>query len=126
MQEINIKKTQTTPSVVFYAENKTLVIEGRLIPENAETLFLPINNWIEGYFLEENSELKVVFRLNYYNTSSSKRIVNLLKKLDLYFSKGKKIEATWEYEEDDDDCLNDGEDYKKIVSFPLTLVESEM
>lgn len=125
MEPINIEKTFSTPGVKFTQVDHTLVIEGRVIPEDATAVFQPIVDWVDAYFTSGNSTLKVVFRLYYYNTSSSKRIVNFLKKLDDYFAAGKKVLIVWEYEEGDDDCMRDGQDYQALVKVPIELVETQ-
>jgi hypothetical protein len=123
MEAINIAQTFSTPSVVFDKNSHQLVLEGRMIPENAEAVFKPIVDWIDAYFAEGGETLHIVFRLYYYNTSSSKRIVNLFRKLDDYSTKGKKISIRWEYEEGDDDCMHDGKDFAKLVTIPVDVIE---
>jgi hypothetical protein len=126
MEPIKIEKTFSTPEVVFTPNNHTLMLEGRLIPENAETVFKPIIDWIDNYFANGGDTLKLLFRLYYYNTSSSKRIVNLMRKLDEYAAAGKKINIRWEYEEGDDDCMHDGNDFAKMVKvIPVEVIEIE-
>lgn len=123
MEPINIEKTFSTPSVIFSRDTHRLEIEGRLIPENAEAAFKPIVDWIENYFGSGGQTLHLVFRLYYYNTSSSKRIVNLFRKLGDFAASGKTVSIRWEYEEGDDDCMNDGNDFAKLVKLPVEVVE---
>ena len=125
MEPLLLEKTFSTPLVQYTNENNTILIEGRVIPEDANTIFAPIGKWIEDYFSEGNSTLKIVFKLYYYNTSSSKKIVQLLKALDDFYEAGKQVSVVWEYEEGDDDCMRDGEDYKGMVKFPLEIIETE-
>ncbi len=125
MEPINIQKTFSTPLVKFVPEENKLLIEGRMIPEDATAVFTPISSWVNSYFEEGNSTLNVVFRLYYYNTSSSKRIVNLLRKMDEYYANGKKINVRWEYEEGDDDCMRDGQDFQGLVKVPVEVVETK-
>jgi SiaC family regulatory phosphoprotein len=124
MEPILIEKTFSTPGVKFSPSDFTLVIEGRVIPEDATAVFQPIVDWVNAYFSQGNNKLIVIFRLYYYNTSSSKRIVNFLKVLDEFFLKGKEIQVKWEYEEGDDDCMRDGQDYQAMIKLPLELVET--
>lgn len=124
IQPISIEKTFSTPGVKFSSPDSTLIIEGRVIPEDAIAVFQPIVDWVNAYFAEGNNQIGVIFRLYYYNTSSSKRIVNFLKLLDDHYSKGKKINVKWEYEEGDDDCMRDGQDYQAMIKLPFELVET--
>jgi hypothetical protein len=125
MEPLFIDKTFSTPLVQFNKDDSSMLIEGRVIPEDANTIFGPISSWMESFFSEGNNKLNVIFRLYYYNTSSSKKIVLMLKRLDDLFSQGKEISAVWEFEEGDDDCMRDGEDYKAMVKFPLEVIETK-
>ncbi|MFN5182753.1 MAG: DUF1987 domain-containing protein [Bacteroidota bacterium] len=125
MEELFLEKTFSTPLVQFNSADHSILFEGRVIPEDANTIFTPVTAWVEKYFEQGNNKLKLIFRLYYYNTSSSKKIVLLLKRMDDFASQGKEVSAIWEYEEGDDDCMRDGEDYKAMVKFPLDVVETK-
>lgn len=122
METLYIPGTESSPRVEYSPIGSVLKIEGKIIPENVEEVFKPINRWIEG-FLRDNSELTVLFRLYYYNTSSFKRLYNLSKKLNSYFEEGKKVSARWEYLEDDEDSRHDAEELFEGAQFPHAIVE---
>lgn len=124
MEALNIPASANTPRVEYTFSDQSLTIEGKVIPENVEDLFQPINKWLDAFF-KSNAELNVVFRLYYYNTSSFKRLFNLCKKLNELALSGKKITVRWEYEEGDDDSKTDAEEILGAVSFPYQIVEVE-
>lgn len=119
METLYIPGTNSSPLVEYSPIGSVLKIEGKIIPENVEEVFKPINDWLDRY-LRGNNELEILFRLYYYNTSSFKRLFNMCRKLDTYFVQGKKISARWEYLEDDEDSLHDAEEVFEGVSFPYT------
>ena len=121
MDKLVINKTFSTPQVNFDAESGLLEIEGQLIPEDPENFFLQIVNWIDNFNPDKNSKTLVRFKLSYYNTSSTKRILNILKKFDDLFQKGSDIKIIWEYEEGDEDTMQDGEDYKSFLKVPCEI-----
>ncbi len=93
-----------------------------MIPENIEDIIRPINRWVESY-LTPTSKLHVLFRLYYYNISSSRQFYLFCKKLDGYYAQGAKISARWEYEEGDEESRSDAEEFLGKVSFPYEIVE---
>ncbi|MGZ3862422.1 MAG: DUF1987 domain-containing protein [Bacteroidia bacterium] len=122
MDTLYIPGTDSSPLVEYNPIGSVLKIEGKIIPENVEEVFKPINDWIDGY-LRKNSELNILFRLYYYNTSSFKRVYNLSRKLSDCFDSGKKITARWEYLEDDEDSLRDAQELFEKATFPHSFVE---
>ena len=125
MENITIEGSPKTPTVDFNASNGVLVVKGRSIPENSIEFYKPLLEWIEQYSQAPQSKTEVVIQLEYFNTSSSKCILDVFKKLETISSAGKAIEIMWHYEEDDEDMLEAGEDYEAIINIPFKMVEIE-
>ena len=62
-------------------------------------------------------------QLEYFNTSSSKCILDVFKKLESVT--GSEVSVKWYYEEDDEDMLEAGEDYEAIIDLPFEMIEVE-
>ena len=62
-------------------------------------------------------------QLEYFNTSSSKCILDVFKKLEAIYKSGNEVLINWFYEEDDEDMLEAGEDYQSIIKIPFKMVE---
>lgn len=122
MKPLHLQPTEHTPLVVFDPETSVLKVEGKMIPENIEEIMSPINRWVESY-LTPNSKLHVLFRLYYYNTSSSRQFFLFCKKLDEYAKQGAKVSVRWEYEDGDEESKSDAEEFLAGVSFPHEIAE---
>lgn len=127
MEDIKIEGTPKTPEVEFKAEEGKMLIKGRSIPENSIEFYKPLIDWIENYGneVEEEKPTEVNMQLEYFNTSSSKCILDVFKKLEEIKKKGKDITINWYYEEDDEDMLEAGEDYQAIIDIPFKMIEVE-
>ena len=124
MDSINIEGTPKTPSVSFEAETGKLVIKGRSIPENSIEFYKPLVDWIDKYTAEAKGTVEVNMQLEYFNTSSSKCILDVFKKLENLHNKSvAEVVINWYYEEDDEDMLEAGEDYQSILKLPFKMVE---
>ena len=121
MDKLFINSTYTTPQINFDAEAGLLEVEGRLIPEDPEIFFSPVENWIDNFRPEKNSKTIVRFKLSYYNTSSAKKMLHVFKKFDAFFLSGSDIKIIWEYEDGDEDTMHDGEDYKRFLQIPFEI-----
>ncbi|MBR4214649.1 MAG: DUF1987 domain-containing protein [Bacteroidales bacterium] len=124
MDSIDIEGTPKTPSVSFEASTGKLVIKGRSIPENSIEFYKPLVDWIDKYTAEAKGTVEVNMQLEYFNTSSSKCILDVFKKLENLHNKSvAEVIINWYYEEDDEDMLEAGEDYQSILKLPFKMVE---
>jgi hypothetical protein len=107
MDSLRMDGTPKTPEINFDGSGE-LLLKGRSIPENSVEYYEPLMSWIEGYGNAPKSETIVKVQLEYFNTSSSKCILDVFKKLESI--SGSDVQIKWYYEEDDEDMLEAGEE----------------
>ncbi len=125
MENIFKEGTSKTPLVAFNSTTGTLLIKGRSIPENSIEFYKPLIDWIEQYADVAGAETVVNIQLEYFNTSSSKCILDVFKRLEDIRKLGKMVRIKWHYEIDDEDMLEAGEDYQAIIDLPFDMIEIE-
>ncbi len=125
MELIKIQGTDDTPSVILDAENMVFQISGRSMPEDVTAFYDPILEWLDEFAEEVNSKVVFEFKLEYFNTASSKLLLDILLKLEEMYEDGKEILVKWYYPEDDEDMEEAGEEYSDIVEVPIELVSYE-
>lgn len=125
MGKISIDGTSKTPTVLFDSDKGVMELKGRSIPENSIEFYKPITESLEAYSKEPKTATNVEIQLEYFNTSSSKCILDLFKKLEAIHKAGNEVSIKWYYEEDDEDMLEAGEDYQAIIKVPFTMIEVE-
>jgi len=123
MEPISIEGTPKTPTVKFDAEQGIIEIKGRSIPENSIEFYKPLVDWLEDYKSDPLPKTKVNIQLEYFNTSSSKCILDVFKKQEAIHKAKNEVEINWYYEEDDEDMLEAGEDYESIIRIPFKMIE---
>ena len=123
MEPISFEGTPKTPTVNFNADDGIVEIKGRSIPENSIEFYKPLVDWLEQYKDNAQPMTKVIIQLEYFNTSSSKCILDVFKKLEAVHKAKNPVEIHWYYEEDDEDMLEAGEDYESIIRVPFKMVE---
>lgn len=121
METIRINATEDTPNVILDPENNHFEISGRSLPEDVVVFYQPIMQWLDQ--LQENpvKDLNLVIKLEYFNTASSKLILDILLKLEDIFQKGTPVKVTWCYLTSDADMREAGEEYSEIVGLPFSL-----
>lgn len=107
MKILNIQQTEKSPSVHFETDGN-LVISGKCIMEHPEKLFKEIEESIKHI---DGKKLHITFNLEYFNTSSARAIMRLLK-YSIHFD----TKISWVYEDDDEDMKEAGKDYEEIMS----------
>jgi hypothetical protein len=123
MEPILFEGTPKTPAVNFNADTGIIELKGRSIPENSIEFYKPLVDWLEEYKENAQPMTKVIIQLEYFNTSSSKCILDVFKKLEAVHKAKNPVEIHWYYEEDDEDMLEAGEDYESIIRVPFKMVE---
>ena len=123
MNPIIINATEDTPGIRLDATNDVFEISGRSLPEDVVKFYKPILDWLDEYAESPNGKTVFNFRLSYFNTASSKIILDILLKLEGIHTNGKDIAIKWHYSSDDEDMMEAGEEYADIVDIPIDLVE---
>jgi hypothetical protein len=122
MINLIIEGTNNTPSIKLDADNQILTVSGRSLPENAPVFYASIFDWVKEYLDTSNKEKETIFefKLEYFNTSSSKVIYELLKLL----AQLPLLEVRWYYETDDEDLLEAGEEFSELISAKFSFIET--
>ena len=120
MEPISIEGTAKTPTVKFEASTGVMEIKGRSIPENSIEFYKPLVDWLDEYASMAKDQVQVNIQLEYFNTSSSKCLLDLFKRME---GISNKVVINWYYEEDDEDMLEAGEDYDAIINIPFKMIE---
>ena len=116
MEPLQLEGSPKTPYVHFDPATGLLELKGRSIPENSIDFYKPLIDWIDKYGRTPNSKTALHVQLEYFNTSSSKCILDVFKKLEAIRAGGTEVTVLWHYEADDEDMLEAGEDYAGIIN----------
>lgn len=108
-----------TPKVNFDAKTGILLIEGKSFPPDVTTYFGDILSWLDEYILEPADNTVMTLKLDYFNTASSKIIMDILYKMEELHSKGKKVLIEWYYPDDDEDMMETGKEYEELIKIPF-------
>ena len=125
MEKISIEGSPKTPTINFDTDKGFLEIKGRSIPENSIEFYKPLVDSLEKYAGKPQGATNVNIQLEYFNTSSSKCILDVFKKLEAIHKGGSVVTINWHYEEDDEDMLEAGEDYQAIINVPFKMIQME-
>ncbi len=113
------------PTVNFDAQKGICEISGESYLEDTIAFFSPLVDWLTEFLETQDKPLTFNFNLDYYNTSSSKYIVDILSLLKKYQDSGKKITVNWYYNENSEDAdeeIEEVEDFMLETGMKINLV----
>lgn len=123
IRSFSLEATKETPMVVLDPENNRFEVSGRSFPLNAKGFYAPILDWLDEYAAQPNTSTVLKFRLEYFNTPSSKSISDIMKRLKAMKDAGNNVIIEWHYEEDDVDILDLGHVFSRTVGMEFEFVE---
>ena len=119
MEVIKILGTDDTPGITLDAQNEIFEIAGRSLPEDVASFYDPALNWLNEYAESPNKKTNFNFKLTYFNTASSKVLLDILMKLEEIHEAGNEVLVKWYSPDDDEDMQEAGEEYADIVDVPF-------
>ncbi len=120
MEVLDIKGTDDTPSVLMDKGANIIEFSGRSLPEDVATFYKPVMDWIDAYKQDPNDHIDVCFKLEYFNTASSKMLLDILLKLEEISDK---VTVKWYSHEDEEDIEDAGKEYEDIVEVPFEFIK---
>ena len=114
--KIELPLTESTPYVLIDEDKGHMMFKGECYSENTIEFFKNITDWL-ARFLESNfTELTFDCELEYFNSSSSKLLYNMLIAMDKCAAKGKRIIVNWYADSGNDVIIEYGEDFEEELS----------
>ena len=119
MDTLLIEPTAQTPKIDFNSDTGVMYIKGRSIPDIADDFWGQILDWFELYLTNPNEE--TIFKINfeYFNVSSSKKVLALLYKLNELTNQNKKVSVKWHYRDGDENMFEVGQDLAYMIHVPF-------
>ena len=135
MESLIIEPTEFSPRVLLDARKNKLEISGESRPENAGKFYQPILDWLDNYyslrywkdssFDSKQAEVIFEFKFEYFNSTSAKYILDILKKIEMFRREKMDIKVKWYYDEMDTDMMESGEEFSKMTGVPIEIVVLE-
>lgn len=121
MNALKIELTDETPQVILDPANNIFEFSGKSLPEDVITFYGPVLKWLDSYGTAPNPATVVDFKMVYFNTASSKMILDILFKLEELSKGGTSVSVRWHFQEDDEDMKEAGEEYGDLIEIPFEL-----
>ncbi len=123
MDSLYIEGTLKTPTIKSDSKEGIVEIKGRSHPENPIEFYKPLSDWVAEYVRDPRLITTINIQLEHFNTSSSKRILDLLRRFELILMTDNAVQVNWYY--DDEDILEAGETFQTMTKIPFKMIEMD-
>ena len=125
IERIFLESSRITPLVNFDPEDGLLEMRGRSGSENAIQFYQQVVQGLSEYAENGGESFVASFAFEYFNTSSSKCLFDIFKRLVKIRDSGREVDINWFYEEHDKDMMEAGEDYSDLLEIEFNFIEIE-
>ncbi len=122
MEELLREKTEDTPYVELLPSGK-ITFKERSLPEDSNSFFAPIFDWVSEYVKNPQEETEIIFQLEYFNSASARKFVKILIEFEPLFDNGKNVKVIWLYKQGDIVIRDRGIEISKVISLPFEVKE---
>jgi len=126
LENMFIRGRNIYPQVVFNKDENIFEISGRSLPEDVDAFYIPVTSWLNSYVQNPNNHTEFVFKFDYYNSSTARKIVDILlilEKINLNFS-DKTVKVLWHYDDGDEVMFDNGEDFQTVIKIPFEIIKN--
>ena len=110
------------PKVNFNAEMGICELAGESYLEETRDFYANLVTWLKQYDAEKESPLTFNIKLTYFNTSSSRCILDILNQLKEMSDNDRVVNVNWYFQEDDEDMQEEVEDFIFDSEIDITLI----
>lgn len=116
---------KVTPKILLSKSNNEFYFRGTSRPENPKDFYSGVFSWFTNYFDNPNSETVFEVQLDYFNTSTSKVLLDLFEFFEDKVNESINIKVIWQYKTDDEEMMEAGEELLDLVEIPYEIQEVE-
>ena len=117
---IVVQKTKITPEVKYDNGDNSANVTGESCPENAIAFYRPLMEWVRSRISKDRS-LLLQFEYTYFNTTTTKQLIELFDMLDAYYRDGYDVFVAWYCPKNDTDMEEVGEELLEDMYFPYKI-----
>jgi hypothetical protein len=125
MEALRIAQTDDSPEVILDREGNHFEISGKSLPEDVMDFYQPVLDWLGEYRKNPNPKTVFTFNLLYFNTASSKLILDILIIFEEMVEEGQDILIRWLSLSSDEDMQEAGREYEEMIDVPFEHVSHE-
>jgi hypothetical protein len=122
MDKLIIESRIDTPKVVADGNAGLFEISGKSLPEDAFEFYKPLEKYVQGYIKQPQPKTTINLKLEYLNSSSSKKLLDVIGYFEQLFKHGYQIELNWFHHDEDQDMIDEGTEFANMTSLRVNFI----
>ena len=102
-------------------KQELFLIKGSSIPEDCLLFYKDIFSWLDEYVKNPRPSTVLELRLKFFNTSTSKCLFTIFKKMEELKNNGNSAMIVWYYQLEDTDMYESGIDFQQMIKVPFKI-----
>jgi hypothetical protein len=119
METLLIQQTDDSPRIVLDPVDKLFEISGKSLPEDVLEFYQPVLDWLNAYKEEPDSKTIFNIRLIYFNTASSKLIMDIFLIFEEMVEEDHEVLIKWHSHHTDEDMQEAGKEFEEMIAVPF-------
>lgn len=125
MDLLYIKGTDDSPEIILDSEKKRFEINGQSLPEDVSAFFKPVIAWLKEYTRDPLPETRLSIKLTYFNTASSKILLDIFTLFEEIPESKEKVIINWHYPSYDEEMKEAGIEYSEMVDLEFRYIAEQ-
>lgn len=123
MEKLYIKGKADTPEILADGNNGLFELSGKSLPEDSIAFYGPLDEYVREYIKNPKENTVINLRPLYLNSSSAKRLVDIINRFTELVGKGYSVKLNWYNPDDDEDIEDEGKEFAYMTKLPINFVK---
>jgi len=119
METLRLEQTDDSPQVILDPADGLFEISGKSLPEDAADYYQPVLDWLGAYRQKPLAKTVFNLRLIYFNTASSKLLMDILLVFEEMVEEGHDVLIRWHAHQSDEDMQDAGKEFEEMIAVPF-------
>lgn len=119
METLRIEQTDDSPLVILDPVDNQFEISGKSLPEDVLDFYQPILDWLNAYKEEPRPRTVFNIKLIYFNTASSKMLMDIMLLFEEMVEDGQEVVIRWHSHRTDEDMQEAGKEFEEMIAVPF-------
>lgn len=122
MDTLKIEKRTDSPMVLADGESGYFELNGKSLPEDAIEFYKPLEKYAQEYVKSPKQKTTINLKLEYLNTSSSKKLLDIIGLFEALPPQGYEVELNWYHRDEDQDMIDEGIEFAHMTSLKVNFI----